>query len=339
MENTNSNTTYVDYPPIAEIYGSNGFLKVKPNMIDKGKIIFSFVTTDANKKAVKEKSFDVFLDTSEAEAFGKICENGMLYRWTCNKLQEQKAKGANYPDASWTSSLGVSKGEERKFYISKAEKGDYLFTAQKRFGTISKDGAGKVNFHPYDKKDANYKDPIFVRIPTSEFALVELSCKIHDAIETYRIKGLAKPTDSANAPAQQANEPEPEYTQESIPDIPMPEDITYPLEDAKNEAQNIPKETPAPVKEEVNDPYADIEAHKVTLTSIGSFEFKGNTGFLRVAMNGKELKPMMFNTILPKGTAGEKYLFRCIQKERGAIEFTCLAKDIGDNLLYCGLVS
>ena len=44
MENTNSN--YVDFPPIAEIYGDKGFLKVKPNMIDKGKMFICQYVTD-----------------------------------------------------------------------------------------------------------------------------------------------------------------------------------------------------------------------------------------------------------------------------------------------------
>ncbi len=340
MENTNSN--YVDYPPIAEIYGDKGFLKVKPNMIDKGKIIFSFVTTEgADKKAVKDKSFDVFLDTSEAEAFAKICENGMLYRWTCNRLQEQKAKNAQYPEASWTSSLGVSKGEERKFFISKAQKGDYLFTAQKRFGTISKDNKGRVNFHPYDKNDSNYKETIYVRIPTSEFALVELACKIHDAVETYRINGLSKPVAPTNT-SENAEMPTsrdyPEPPVENIPNIPMPdEEIQYPLDD-ENVIENIQKDiTEANTLKPTNDPYSDIPAYKVTLTSIQKFEFDKNVGYLRVALNGKELKPMRFDKVLPQGTNEEKVLFNTIQKGQGAVEFTCFAKDIGDSLLYCGL--
>ena len=68
-----------------------------------------------------------------------------------------------------------------------------------------------------------------------------------------------------------------------------------------------------------------------------AFEFDGKVGILRVAMNGKECKPMRFYKNLSVGTMPEKFLFSSIMKKKGAVEFTCRAKDMGEYLLYCGL--
>lgn len=327
----------IDYKPIFEIYGSNGFIKVKPDMLDKGKVIFSFVTVDESKKADKDKSFDVFLDVTEALAFGKCCENGFLYRWTCNKVKEAQSKGSQYPEASWTSSLGVSKGEERKFYISKAQKGDYLFTAQKRFGTISKSADGKVNFHPYEKnKDKEYKDSIYVRIPTSEFTLVELSCALSEAVRSFNCTGVALAEKKNNNASEQ-----------SVEDLPLPtnmtatendsEEYSYPLED---EIREVLREQPEQTVEEKSaTPVPDsskVKAYKVKFTSNGKFEFADGVGYLRVAINGKEGKRMRFEKNLTQGTTFEKMFFSKVQKGQGTVEFTCLAKDLPNYILYCG---
>lgn len=327
MGSTNGEN-YENLPSIDEIYGDKGFIKVKPNMLTKGKIIFSFVTFKPDKKADKDKSFDVFLDTDEAMAFATICKNGMLFRWTCDRMKEAKDKNLQYPEASWTSSLGVSNGEERKFMLAKAQKGDYLFTAQKRFGTCGKDNQGRSIFHPFEKGQNGYKDPIYVRVPTSEFRLVEMACKIEAVVTEFRLKGsvsVVTNTDS-NKPVA-TNTPVNEQPEDL--NIPMPDEIIYPPEDINTLVEDIKGNTEEPKEE----PKEDI--HLLHFVTLAPFKFENNIGLLRVRVGETECPPLRFEKNLTRGTEKEQSFFALCQK--GAVEFDAYAKKTADGIVYCGL--
>lgn len=172
---------------IYSIFGGTTFLKVKNTAFSFGKIVFSFVTTDDEGKAIKEKSFDCFLDLDEA-----LCLSTQIQFGKIAKLNEaEKAKGEKYPAAVWKSPLGgicEKKVKERElrndgkaisrfFEIGPALKGVYVFAG--------KQGAGKTDANGLIIPDGKPEVSVFVPVP-SELEMQKFAESIRSAIYAYR---------------------------------------------------------------------------------------------------------------------------------------------------------
>jgi len=119
-----------EYEVLHDIYNKNKdgvmkFIKIKQTL-DIDKMAFAFVL----KEGDKIDSIDIYM---EAEEFGallmKDIEKGILLK----KLYDEKAKGAKYPAAVWTSNYGgyenAGKCYSRYFTISPGSNVEVLFTA------------------------------------------------------------------------------------------------------------------------------------------------------------------------------------------------------------------
>lgn len=162
MANTNNNSTWND--TIYAFYGSTSFCKIKNTALQIGKVLFSFVTTDKDGKAIKDKSVDIYLEIPNALVLARDIIQGNVAK----RREVEKAKGEQYPKAIWQSTLG-GKHEEaagrsdgkaisRYFEITPASKGIYCFAA--------KSGPGKTNENGLIVPDGKPDVTIYVPVPS-----------------------------------------------------------------------------------------------------------------------------------------------------------------------------
>lgn len=178
----------MDTNSIYEIYGSKSFLKIKRDSLAIGKVLFTFVNTDANKKEIEH--IDCYLDISLAGALATDILHGVTKR----ECEKEKAKGEKYPQSVWKSPLGgvsEEKAAERKlrtdgkaisriFTLGPGSTQKYLFSATQKPGSTDKKGL--------IVPDAKAQNEIIVRVPVmDDETLKAMAYELNAAILSYRM--------------------------------------------------------------------------------------------------------------------------------------------------------
>lgn len=95
---------------IAEIQGKNSFLKVKPDALKIGKVLFAFVEYDKDNGNKIKKSIDIYMSIADALVLAYEILNGTIE----SKAAMSYGPSDKYPPAFWTSKLGGIKEETVK---------------------------------------------------------------------------------------------------------------------------------------------------------------------------------------------------------------------------------
>lgn len=169
---------------IYQISDNHSFVKAKANAFGIEKLQLSFVEFDTNNKS--KGNIDIFLSFGEALALSNDIISGKLYKL----MQQEKAKGEKYPDASYNSPLGGineqkckernlrtdGKAISRTFSIGAGSKADVIFTAMQRPGSSAQNGLivpDKVN------------PEVVIRVPCSFKMLKEFALMINANIQAF----------------------------------------------------------------------------------------------------------------------------------------------------------
>lgn len=136
---------------IHECYNRTTFLKIKPAFAIS-KIAFSFVEFNDNETAEKrlKKSIDCYMTISEAGLLAKKITSGRTY----GAIENERKKGAKYPEPVWKSPLGGVKEAQvksmglrtdgkaisRRFTIAPGSKKYAVLTATQCAGYTNEDG-------------------------------------------------------------------------------------------------------------------------------------------------------------------------------------------------------
>ena len=124
-------------------------MKAKANTFAIGKVLFSFVKFDEKTKKSLE-SMDVYMDMDDALLFANDVLNGRI----ATLAAEEKAKGAAFPRAVWSTKLGGINEEKAKerglrddgkaisrlFNLAPGARQPFVFTAEQRPGTSDEKG-------------------------------------------------------------------------------------------------------------------------------------------------------------------------------------------------------
>ena len=86
---------------IFEINGMNTFVKAKTNAFGINKLLLSFVCYDKNSNKLLN-NVDIFMNIPDALLLANDILSGKIYKLAA----KEKAKGAQYPEAVWTSPFG-----------------------------------------------------------------------------------------------------------------------------------------------------------------------------------------------------------------------------------------
>lgn len=174
-----SNKKYKEYADIFQRFGGKGFLKVKPSFLEGEKVIFEFVATDSEKKAVKGGEIKIYLDTNYALAIATLINSNMMGKLVC-----ASEKGFETP-------LGGSeengKFVSRHMVIQRGQKSDFCLTAIKSPAKKKEEGNGKILYVPdYSDKSKIQK----INVPFSTMELYMLASALQRAVTKFDIYGL-----------------------------------------------------------------------------------------------------------------------------------------------------
>lgn len=170
-----------------ELNSLNTFVKLKANSFGIGKVMFAFVQFDQNTKKLTS-SMDVYMDMEEA----LLLANDILSGKIASLAQVEKAKGAKYPGAIYSSPMGGvnekkaaernlrtdGKAISRLFTLSPGSRQPFIFTAEQRPGT-SNDKGLIVPEH-------SAKPEIQIRVPATAEMLKKMALSIQSNINAYR---------------------------------------------------------------------------------------------------------------------------------------------------------
>ena len=177
---------------IFEIYSNKSFLKIKNTCFAIGKVLFSFVNMDQNKKEIEH--IDCYLDMDRAGAFAKSITLGYIKK----AADVERSLGKDYPAAVWTSGLGGTKESKagrddgkaisRMFDFAPGSNKPYIFTATQRPGSSNELGL----IIP----DKGAKAEITVRVPVNDEDTVKaLAYALDSAITAFRAAAYTKEYD------------------------------------------------------------------------------------------------------------------------------------------------
>lgn len=171
----------------AELNTLDTFMKAKANTFSIGKVLFSFVKFD--KKTMKSlESMDVYMDMDDALLFANDVLNGRI----ATLAAEEKAKGAAFPRAVWSTKLGGINEEKAKerglrddgkaisrlFNLAPGARQPFVFTAEQRPGTSDEKGLIQPEY-----KD---KPEVQIRVACSADDLKKFAIAIQSHINAYR---------------------------------------------------------------------------------------------------------------------------------------------------------
>ena len=171
---------------IFEAWSRKSFLKVKNTCFGIGKVLFSFVNIDGNKRETEH--IDCYLDMDEAGAFAREISLGFIGR----RAEASRKEGGQYPKAVWDSGLGgVSeqkaaqqklrtdgKALSRIFSLAPGSKSPYIMTAIAKPGHT--DERGLI------VPENGAAPEITVRVPIDDKALRTMAFAIESAVMAYR---------------------------------------------------------------------------------------------------------------------------------------------------------
>ena len=171
---------------IFEAWSRKSFLKVKNTCFGIGKVLFSFVNIDGNKRETEH--IDCYLDMDEAGAFAREISLGFIGR----RAEASRKEGGQYPKAVWDSGLGgVSeqkaaqqklrtdgKALSRIFSLAPGSKSPYIMTAIARPGHT--DERGLI------VPENGAAPEITVRVPIDDKALRTMAFAIESSIMAFR---------------------------------------------------------------------------------------------------------------------------------------------------------
>ena len=170
-----------------EINGKDTFVKVKSNPFNIGKMQFAFVQFDKDSGKLST-SMDVFMNISDALLFANDILSGRIPALAAN----EKAKGAQYPQPVWKSTLGGVNEEKAKerglrtdgkaisrlFTLSPGSRQPFVFTAEQRPGNTDDKGLIVPEYKG--------KPEIQIRVPCSDEDLKKLALEIQSHVQAYR---------------------------------------------------------------------------------------------------------------------------------------------------------
>lgn len=171
----------------AELNTLDTFMKVKANTFPIGKVLFSFVKFD--KKTMKSlESMDVYMDMDDALLFSNDILNGRI----ATLAAEEKAKGAAFPKAVWSTKLGGinedkakarglrddGKAISRLFNLAPGARQPFVFTAEQRPGVSDDKGLIQPEYRG--------KPEVQIRVACSADDLKKLAIAIQSNINAYR---------------------------------------------------------------------------------------------------------------------------------------------------------
>lgn len=172
---------------IYEVWSKKSFMKLKNTCFGIGKVLFSFVNIDEGKKEIEH--IDCYLDMDDAGALAKEISLGFIQK----KVDRERQKGSQYPDAVWDSGLGgVSevkakqqklrndgKALSRIFSLAPGSKCPFVFTAVVKPGHT--DERGLI------VPESGAKAEVTVRVPIpDEKTLRAMAFAIESAVMAYR---------------------------------------------------------------------------------------------------------------------------------------------------------
>lgn len=170
-----------------ELNALNTFVKLKANSFGIGKVLFAFVQFDQNTKKLTT-SMDVYMDMEEALLLSADILSGRI----ATLAQNEKAKGAKYPGAIYSSPMGgvnEKKAAERKlrtdgkaisrlFTLSPGSKQPFIFTAEQRPGSSNEKGLIVPEY--------GAKPEVQIRVPATAESLKKMALSIQSNINAYR---------------------------------------------------------------------------------------------------------------------------------------------------------
>lgn len=171
----------------AEINTLDTFMKIKANTFGIGKVLFSFVKFDKTTMKCIE-SMDVYMDMDDALLFANDVLSGRIP----TLAQAEKAKGAAFPKAIWSTKLGGINEEKvkarglrddgkaisRLFNLAPGARQPFVFTAEQRPG--KSDDKGLI------QPEYKGKPEIQIRVACTADDLKRIAIAIQSNINAYR---------------------------------------------------------------------------------------------------------------------------------------------------------
>lgn len=314
-------SNYVEVPSIYEVYSKTTFLKVKKTMMNKGKVVFSFVTMDESKKALPEKSFDCFMDLGGALLLAQKIRDGRISRAV--KVNRDNKGDKKYPEPAWVSNMGGCHEKDGKpalsriWQITSGEKSPYILQALEREAKTNERGL---------IVPLSGATPKFINVPIEEDSLLELAECLTAEIYAYKSshygETVARKIEEECASPNESYCASSQYEQPASNEPTMPaEEVCYPLEETPTDDVPTSWEEPATPSN---------ETIKVAIKTKG----KGvsNNGVVYVMT---EKKPLVF-PFSPNRTEKEKTMAKAISSGQ-SISFICMVKEKDNAFEYVSL--
>lgn len=170
-----------------ELNGKNTFLKLKANSFGIGKVQFAFVQFDENTGKLTS-SMDAYLDMEDALVLATDILSGRI----AALADVERKKGAQYPGAIWTSTLGGVNEEKAKnrglrtdgkaisrvFTLAPGSRQPFVFTAEQRPG--NSDAKGLI------VPEKTGRPEVQIRVASSVEDLKKMAVAIQSNINAYR---------------------------------------------------------------------------------------------------------------------------------------------------------